>query len=330
MRKSSVTRYERKHNVMIASVLDVIGKTPLIRLRKVASSVAPAIFAKAEMLNPGGSTKDRIAKHMIEDAEARGLIREGGTIVEPTIGNTGIGLAIVAAVKGYKAIFVMPDKVCQDKIAVLQAYGAEIILAPTNVPTASPDSYLSVARRIASEMPGAFMPDQFSNAANPITHYAATGPEIWEQTEGKVGVLVSGLGSGGAISGTGKYLKEKNPKIIIVGADPQGSILSGGPSHSYQVEGVGQNFIPDVMTLSLIDFWVRVGDREAFLMARRIAREEGLLVGGSSGLALCAALDVCATLDPSTVVVVLFMDTGRNYLSKIYCDAWMKKQGFLD
>ena len=315
---------------MIASVLDSIGKTPLIRLNKVVSSVIPAVFAKAEMLNPGGSTKDRVARHMIEDAEARGLIKAGGTIVEPTIGNTGIGLAIVAAVKGYRAIFVMPDKVSQDKIAVLQAYGAEIVLAPTNVPAGASNSYLSVARQIAIELPGAFMPDQFSNAANPDTHYMTTGPEIWEQTDGKVGVLVSGLGSGGAISGAGKYLKERNPKIMIVGADPQGSILSGGSPHSYKVEGVGQNFIPDVMTLSLIDRWVRVDDRDAFLMARRIACEEGILVGGSSGLALCAALNVCADLDPSTVVVVLFMDTGRNYLSKIFCDKWMKENKFLD
>lgn len=314
-----------------SSVLDLVGHTPMLRLSRVARGVRPTVLAKVETQNPGGSIKDRIGLAMIEAAERDGLLRPNGTIIEPTAGNTGLGLVIAANIKGYKSIFVMPDKVSSEKIDLLKAYGAEVVITPTSVPRESPESYYSVADRLTREIPGAFQPNQFSNRANPDAHYRTTGPEIWDQTDGAIDVLVSGLGTGGTISGAGRYLKERKPGLLIVGADPEGSIFSGDTScKPYKVEGVGQSFIPGTTDMEMVDRWVRVSDRDAFLMARRVAREEGLLVGGSCGLALHAALQVCDELDESKLVVVIFMDTGRNYLSKIFSDDWMRQNGFLE
>jgi cystathionine beta-synthase len=319
------------HMQVADSVLDIIGQTPMLRLARVARGVRPTVLAKVETQNPGGSIKDRIGLAMIEAAERAGLLKPSGTIVEPTAGNTGLGLVIAAAIRGYKSIFVMPDKVSSEKIDLLKAYGAEVVITPTSVPRDSPESYYSVADRLTREIPGAFQPNQFFNPANPAAHYATTGPEIWEQTDGAVDVLVSGLGTGGTVTGAGRYLKERKPGLLVVGADPEGSIFSGDTScRPYKVEGVGQSFIPGTTDMEIVDRWVRVSDRDAFLMARRITREEGLLVGGSSGLALHAALQVCQELDERKIVVVIFMDTGRNYLSKIYSDDWMRQNGFLE
>ncbi|MDB5078069.1 MAG: cystathionine beta-synthase [Chloroflexi bacterium] len=316
---------------VIDSVLDMVGHTPMLRLARVGRGVRPTVLAKVETQNPGGSIKDRIGLAMIERAEQDGQLGAGGTIIEPTAGNTGLGLVIAATIKGYKSIFVMPDKVSGEKIELLKAYGAEVVITPTSVPRESPESYYSVADRLTREISGAFQPNQFFNRANPDAHYRTTGPEIWEQTDGRVDVLVSGLGTGGTIAGAGRYLKEQKPSVLLVGADPEGSIFSGDTScKPYKVEGVGQSFIPGTADLDLIDRWVRVSDRDAFLMSRRITREEGLLVGGSCGLALHAALQVSQELDESKVVVVIFMDTGRNYLSKIYSDDWMRQNGFLE
>ena len=313
------------------SVLDMVGHTPLLRLARVARGVRPTVLAKVETQNPGGSIKDRIGLAMIEAAEREGLLKPGGTVIEPTAGNTGLGLVIAAAIRGYKSIFVMPDKVSAEKIELLKAYGAEVVITPTSVPREAPESYYSVADRLTREIPGAFQPNQFFNMANPAAHYATTGPEIWEQTDGAIDVLVCGLGTGGTVTGAGRYLKERKPSVLLVGADPEGSIYSGDTScKPYKVEGVGQSFIPGTADLSVVDRWVRVSDRDAFLMSRRVAREEGLLVGGSSGMALHAALQVCQELDESKTVVVIFMDTGRNYLSKIFSDDWMRQNGFLE
>jgi len=310
------------------NVLEVIGRTPLIKLSKVAEGLQATILAKVEFFNPGGSVKDRVALRMIEHAERHGLLRPGGTIVEATAGNTGAGLALVAAIKGYRSIFVMPDKMSQDKVNLLKAYGAEVVITPTSVPAESPESYSSVADRLAREIPDAYRPDQFSNPENPAAHHDTTGPEIWEDTNGRVDVFVAGMGTGGTISGTGKYLKERNPDVIVVGADPAGSILSGGPSKSYQIEGVGEDFIPATFDRQAIDEMIRVTDAEAFAMTRRLAREEGLLVGGSAGMAVSAAIRFARRLPAGKLVVVLLPDTGRNYLGKIFSDSWMRQNGF--
>ena len=312
------------------SILDAVGHSPLIRLRRIGRGVRPTILGKAEHPQPGGSIKDRIGVSMIETAEQAGLLKPGGTIVEPTAGNTGTGLAQAACVKGYKCIFVMPDKVSQEKIALLKAYGAEVVITPTAVPRESPESYYAVADRLTREIPGACQPNQFANPANPEAHYRTTGPEIWAQTQGQVDVFVAGLGTGGTISGAGRYLKEQKPEIMVVGVDPEGSVYSGDTCKPYKVEGIGQSFIPETADLAVIDRWVRVGDRDSFLTARRLAREEGLLVGGSSGTAVFGALQVAQELDESKTIVVILSDTGRNYLSKIFSDDWMRQNGFLE
>ncbi len=310
------------------SILDLVGHTPMVRLQKVARGVKPVILAKLEQLNPGGSVKDRIALTMIEDAERSGLLRPGGTIIEPTSGNTGHGLAMVAAIKGYNMVFVMPDKMSAEKISLLRAYGADVVVCPTNVERESPQSYYSVAERLSHEIPGAFQPNQYFNQRNPEAHYRTTGPEIWEQTEGRVDVFVAGMGTGGTISGVARYLKEKKPSVQIVGADPEGSIYSGSV-RPYKVEGVGEDFMPGTMDIKLVDQVVQVNDKQSFVAARRLAREEGILVGGSSGMALHAALEVARDRGPDDVIVVLFADTGRNYLSKFFNDEWMRQNGFL-
>src|ERR1700732_1785704 len=279
------------------TILDRIGNTPLIRLNRVARHVKPTILAKVESLNPGGSVKDRIGIRMIEDAERRGLLRPGGTIVEPTSGNTGHALAMAAALKGYRMIFVMADKQSPEKIALLRAYGGEVVVCPTAVPRESPESYYSVAERLSREIPGAFQPNQYFNQANPQSHYETTGPEIWEQTDGKVDVVVGGLGTGGTMTGVARFLKEKKPSVVMVGADPEGSLYSGSTIKPYKVEGIGGDFIPGTIDLKLIDRIVQVNDRDSFLMARRITREEGILVGGSSGTAMKAAMEVARELE---------------------------------
>jgi cystathionine beta-synthase len=312
------------------SVLATIGGTPLVRLNKLTGNISSKLFVKVEAFNPGGSSKDRIGLVMIEAAEKSGQLKPGGTIVEATAGNTGVGLAQAAAIKGYRTIFVMPDKMSADKIALLKAYGAEVVITPTSVPPDSPESYNGVAERLAQEIPGAFRPNQFNNPNNPLAHYLTTGPEIWRDSGGEVEVFVAGMGTGGTISGTAKYLKEKNPNVIIVGADPEGSILSGDTPKSYKVEGIGEDFIPRTFDRQLVDEMVRVSDKESFNTARRLAREEGLLVGGSSGTAVAAALKYAERLTKGKYIVVLLPDTGRNYLSKIFSDQWMKENGFLE
>ncbi len=316
--------------MIYANVVEAIGNTPLVRLNAIARGLKPTIAAKLEMLNPGGSVKDRVGIRMIEEAERQGWLKPGGTIVEPTSGNTGTGLAMAAAVRGYKCVFVMPDKVSQEKIALLRAYGAEVVITPTAVERDSPESYYSVAERLTREIPGAFQPNQYFNPQNPLAHYHSTGPEIWEQTEGKIDIFVSAVGTGGTISGTGRFLKERNPNIRLVGADPAGSIYTEPHNmHGYKVEGIGEDFIPGTVELGLIDEWVTVSDRDSFLTARRLVREEGLLVGGSCGTAVYAALEVARRYGEETTIVVLLPDTGRGYLSKQYNDDWMRENGFL-
>jgi len=311
------------------NVLQAVGRTPLIKLHRIARGLGSPVYVKPEMLNPGGSVKDRIAIAMVEAAEREGKLRPGGTIVEATAGNTGAGLALVAAIKGYRCIFVLPDKMSQEKINLLKAYGAEVVITPTSVPPDSPDSYNGTANRLAAEIPNAFRPNQFENPNNPVAHYLTTGPEIWEDSGGKVEVFVAGMGTGGTISGTGKFLKEKNPGVLVVGADPQGSILSGDAPKAYKVEGIGEDFIPKTFNRQVVDEMVRVTDEESFLIARRLAREEGILAGGSSGTALAAALHFAQRLDRPKYIVVLLPDTGRNYIDKIYSDRWMMENGFL-
>jgi cystathionine beta-synthase len=318
---------------VLANFLDAVGRTPLVRLDAVTRGIKPTIVAKLELLNPGGSVKDRIGLRMIEVAESAGLLKPGGTIVEPTSGNTGHGLAIAAAIKGYKCIFVMPDKMSQEKVALLRAYGAEVVITPTAVAPESPESYYRVADRLTEEIPGAFQPNQYFNQENPRAHYETTGPEIWDQTAGAIDVLVAGVGTGGTITGTGRYLKEKNPDVMVVGADPEGSLFSAGPDEEarpYLVEGIGEDFWPETFDPKVVDRYVRVSDRDSFLTARAITRQEGILVGGSSGTALFAALTVARELPAEALVVVIFPDTGRNYLSKLYSDSWLLQYGFLE
>jgi cystathionine beta-synthase len=310
------------------NVLEAIGKTPLIRLNRLAKGIKSEIYVKLEYLNPGGSVKDRIGLTMVEAAEKEGFLKPGGTIIEATAGNTGVGLALVAAIKGYRIIFVMPDKMSEDKISLLKAYGAEVVIVPTSVPPDSPESYNGVADRLAKEIPGAYRPNQFENPNNPLAHYLTTGPEIFEDSNGKVDVFVASMGTGGTISGVAKYLKEKKKDIIVVGADPEGSILSGDSPKSYKVEGIGEDFIPKAFNRQLVDEMVRISDKESFNTARRLAREEGLLVGGSSGTAVAAALKFAQRLKKPKYIVVLLPDTGRNYLTKIFSDSWMQENGF--
>jgi cystathionine beta-synthase len=311
------------------SLLDLIGHTPLIRLDRMARDVPGQLLAKLELLNPGGSVKDRPALAMVDAAERDGLLKAGGTIVEPTSGNTGVGLAIVAARRGYRCIFTMPDKVAKEKVSLLRAYGAEVVVCPTAVDPEHPDSYYSVARRLTDDTPGAFMPNQYANPHNPEAHVRTTGPEIWEQTAGRITHLVASIGTGGTISGIGRYLKSMNPDVQIVGADPEGSVYSGGSGRPYLVEGIGEDFWPVTYDRSVADRVVMVSDRDSFLTARRITREEGLLVGGSSGTAVWAAVEVGREAGPDAVIVVILPDSGRGYLSKVYDDGWMSDHGFL-
>ncbi len=312
-------------------VADLVGNTPLIRLNHVTDGIQATVLAKVEYFNPGSSAKDRIASRVVEAAEASGQLKPGGTIVEPTSGNTGVGLALVALQRGYRMIFVVPDKFAGEKVAVLKAYGAEVVMTPTSVPPEHPDSYYSVSDRLAREIPGAFKPNQFANPNGPRAHYETTGPEIWRDTDGRVTHFVAGIGTGGTISGTGRFLKEATAgEVVVVGADPEGSIYSGGPIHGYLVEGVGEDFLPDTFDPSVVDRYERIGDAESFAMTRRLAREEGLLVGGSSGMAVVAALRIARDLPSDAVVVTLLPDHGRGYLSRIYDDAWMSEHGFSD
>lgn len=314
------------------SILECVGNTPLVRLNKISAGLKPRIYAKLEMMNPGGSVKDRIGLIMIRDAERRGLLKPGGTIIEPTSGNTGCGLAMAAAVLGYKAIFTMPDKVSQEKINLLQAYGARVVMCPTAVEPENPESYYSVSERLAREIPGAFRPNQYENQMNPEAHYRSTGPEIWRQTDGKVHTIVMSMGTGGTISGVGRYIKEQNPKVRIVGADPEGSILcqwfytkTMGVAHTYKVEGIGEDFIPGAYNFDVIDDIHTIGDKESLETTRRLCREEGILAGGSAGTALAAAFKEAAKMQEDQLLIVLLPDTGERYLSKVHSDEWMRQ-----
>ena len=315
------------------TIVDLVGRTPIVRLDHISRDVPGEILAKLEFLNPGGSNKDRIGLAMIEAAEHEGKLKPGGTIVEPTSGNTGVGLAMAAAQKGYRCIFVMPDKMSQEKIAMLRGYGAEVVITPTAVDHDSPESYYSVSSRLAEEIPGGFKPDQYSNMANPEAHYLTTGPEIWEQTGGEVDAIVISVGTGGTISGVGRYFKERAPDVQIVGVDPEGSVYtakSESDLHPYLVEGIGKDTWPETMDPTIVDEWIRVSDRDSFLAARRLAREEGLLVGGSSGSTIAGALVLAQRLQPGVRILTILPDSGRSYLSKFLDDNWMIEHGFLE
>ncbi len=322
-----------------SGIAETIGNTPLVRLAHIARGMSAEVLAKIESFNPGGSVKDRVGLAMIEDAVSRGLLKPGGTIVEATAGNTGLGLAIGAASKGYRMVFVVPDKMSMEKIDLLKAYGAEVVITSTAIPPSHPDYYVNRARTIAKSTPNSFVPDQFSNAANPLAHYRTTGPEVWRQTQGKVDFFVAGMGTGGTISGVAKFLKEKDPRIKIVGVDPQGSVYAEfkrhgtiGVAEPYKVEGIGEEFIPRTMDMNLVDEVVTVADKDAFLTARALARMEGILAGGSSGAALFVALKIArnqGTRGKGRRIVVLLPDTGRNYMTKIFSDEWMKTNGFM-
>jgi cystathionine beta-synthase len=313
------------------SILETIGDTPVVRLSRIGAGLTPQLVAKLELFNPGGSIKDRVALRLIEAAERDGSLRPGGTLIEPTSGNTGTGLAIAARLKGYRVIAVMPDKMSREKIDLLRAYGAEVVIAPTDVAPESPQSYYRVADRLTEEIPGAFQPNQYRNPANPQTHYETTGPELWRQTAGRVTHLVVGVGTGGTITGMGSYLKEQNPDIQVIGADPVGSIYSGDEVHPYLVEGVGEDFWPSTFDPAVVDRYVRVSDRDSFLTTRRLAETEGMLLGGSCGLAVHAALEVARGIeDPEALVAVVLPDGGRAYLSKIFNDTWMASHGMLE
>jgi cystathionine beta-synthase len=312
------------------SLLELIGNTPLVKLNRTVGETASLVLAKVEYLNPGGSVKDRIAVRMIDAAEASGELRPGGTIVEPTSGNTGVGLALVAQQRGYHCIFVCPDKVSEDKRNVLKAYGAEVVVCPTAVAPDHPDSYYSTSDRLMRETEGAWKPNQYANVNNPLSHYETTGPEIWAQTEGRITHFVTGMGTGGTISGVGRYLKEQNAQVQVVGADPAGSVYSGGSGRPYLVEGVGEDFWPDTYDRDIADRIIEVSDGDSFSMTRRLAREDGLLVGGSSGMAAFAAIQLAHELDdPNAVIVVLLPDSGRGYLTKVFNDDWLARFGFL-
>ncbi len=317
------------------SILELVGNTPIIRLNKVSHGSGATILVKMESLNPGGSVKDRVGIAMLEDGERKGVISPGATIIEPTSGNTGMGLAMCAAVKGYKMIFTMPDKMSEEKRSLLRAFGAKIVITPTGVPPNSPENYIRVAERLCKETPNSFMPNQYRNQANPGVHYRTTGPEVWRQTEGRIDAFVCGVGTGGTITGTGRYLKERKKTIRVVGADPEGSIFYDRfhgrkeEARTYKVEGIGEDFMPETLDMSVIDDIVRVSDMEAFHMARRLAREEGILAGGSGGAAVSAALRVAQDLEKGKTIVALLPDTGRNYLTKLFSDTWMREQGMM-
>ncbi|MFO0807487.1 MAG: cystathionine beta-synthase [Gemmataceae bacterium] len=311
------------------TILQTVGHTPLVRLRHVAAGVNVPVYVKYEAANPGGSVKDRVGIAMVNDAERRGLLKPGGTIVEATAGNTGVGLAMCAAVKGYRCVFVLPDKMAKEKISLLKAYGAEVVITPTGVAPDSPESYNGVADRLAREIPGAWRPNQFANLSNPDVHYRTTGPEIWQQTNGRVTVFVCGVGTGGTASGVGRYLKEQNPDVKVIGADPEGSVLSGDSPRPWKVEGIGEDFVPKTFNGQVVDEWVRVGDAESFHVARDLARREGMLLGGSSGTNVAAALRYARRLTGDHLVVALGCDTGRNYLSKFFDDQWLAENNLI-
>src|SRR3989441_7027710 len=315
------------------TALELVGATPIVRLEKLTPRGGAQVLAKLEYLNPGGSVKDRIGLAMIEAAERDGKLRPGGTIVEPTSGNTGVGLAIGAAIKGYRCIFVMPDKMNQEKVALLRAYGAEVVICPTAVEHDSPESYYSVSDRLAEEIPGGFKPDQYSNMSNPEAHYLQTGPEVFAQTGGEIDAIVISVGTGGTISGVGRYFKEHKPEVLIVGADPEGSVYTAQEErdvHPYFVEGIGKDTWPKTMDPAVVDEWVRVSDRDSFLTARRLSREEGLLVGGSGGTTVWAALEIAKRFGPGATILTMIPDSGRSYMSKFYDDNWMLEHGFVE